>query len=103
VEAQPPILIVEDLDVIAFSSVEAAERYLEPWWVTENCGRIYDASGRRMDATCRGKRVFLDVTSEDKESELSSVLRAHLQAIGNPICKDSTANLSRLLAALPAR
>src|SRR2546429_258091 len=81
-----PILVVEGLDVQAFSSILSAQSYLESWWIKEERGRVYDAHGCRMIATCRGQRVSLslDHSSPPQEYELAAVLRAHFHAVGRP-------------------
>lgn len=101
-EAQAPILVIEGLDVLAFSSMAAAQRHLEPWWVKEERGLVYDASGRRMKAVCRGKSVVLSVDREGgmREGELSAALRAHFRAIGKPTLADESSSLSQMVAAL---
>jgi hypothetical protein len=105
VEAQAPILIIEGLDVLAFSSVQAAQRHLEPWWVKEQRGRVYDATGRSMRAVCRGQRVVLSVDCDNAvhEDEVSAALRAHLRAIGKPKLADENSSLSQMIAAIPVR
>jgi hypothetical protein len=104
-EAQTPILVIEGLDVLAFSSIEAAQRHLEPWWVQEERGFVYDASGRRMKAVCRGQSVILSVDREDRtrEGELSAALRAHFRATGKPRLADQSSSLSQMVAALTAK
>jgi len=103
-EAHTPILVVEGLDVLAFSSVESAQRHLEPWWIKEDRGRIYDASGHRMTAVCHGQRVVLSVgdASVAQEEELSAALRAHFRATAKPAFADEK-SLSQLIAAIPVR
>ena len=49
---RPPIIVVSD-DVDVFDSVEAAERYLEPWQLDGL--RVYDRNGQRTIAkTAKG-------------------------------------------------
>jgi hypothetical protein len=101
-EAKYPILIIEGQDVLAFSSLESAERYLEPWWVNEGRGRVYDARGHRLTTTCDGQRVILRIgqTGPGQEHELRAALRAHFRARGKPTLDDEKLSLPQLIATL---
>ena len=45
-----PIIIVEGNDVSVYSTKEAAELALEPWWIRRSEGVIFDSNGRRLTA-----------------------------------------------------
>ena len=99
-----PILIIEGLDVQAFSSVQSAQSHLETWWVKEQRGRAYDAHGRRMVATCRGQQVLLslDAGTLPQQDELAQALRSHFRAIKKSNVRDDS-SLGELVAALTPR
>lgn len=100
-EMKLPILIIEGLDVQAFPSVQSAQSYLEPWWVMEERGQVYDASARRITASCRDQKVVLnlDPASAPQVESLAKILRAHLRATGRQDVKDDV-DLAALIAAI---
>ena len=63
-----PIFVAEGLDIRIFDSVEDAERSLEPWWVEEGLGKIYDAQGRSLGLKVSNKRVSIFLKEEDPTS-----------------------------------
>jgi hypothetical protein len=52
-----PIIVVTD-DTLVFGTIEAAERYLEPWSVEEGTLRIYDRDGRPLVAQIAKTRIL---------------------------------------------
>jgi len=94
--ANLPIIVVEGFDVSLHSSISDAENWLEPWWVRQNEGLIYDAGGHRLTTVVleikephlfgtkvREKVQILTGASDvDASDELRSALIAHLKAAG---------------------
>lgn len=99
-----PILIIEGLDVQAHPSVQSAQSDLETWWVRERRGRVYDANGRRMTATCQGQHVLLSLEADSppEQDELAAAVRSHFRAINSPNVTDDS-SLRDLIAALAPR
>src|SRR4051812_36368217 len=48
---KPPIYIYEPADLSVFSSVESAERYIEPPEIRSNACYFYDAEGAILEGT----------------------------------------------------
>lgn len=46
---QPPILCFEENDLVSFTSVRAAERYMEPIDVRDGVYTCFDSIGNRLD------------------------------------------------------
>jgi hypothetical protein len=80
-----PIFVAEGLDIRIFQSIEDAERSLEPWWVEENLGKVYDAQGRLLRLQTGDKRVrILSWEAEPAHAgELKALLREFLKATNN--------------------
>lgn len=76
-----PIFVTEGLDIRMFQSPEEAERWLEPWWVREDRGKVYDAEGRLLKLKVGDKRVIIlsweaePVHAEDLRALLSAFLQ----------------------------
>lgn len=104
VTPQLPIIVVEGLDVTAYSTREEAQCALEPWWVTERCGFAYDAEGRRLRAEVIGPHVLLHADGDRPmhAEELAASIRAHLRAVGRHGVRDDSL-LSELVSELTPR
>lgn len=115
-----PIVVVEGYDVSFYSAIEEAEKALEPWWVRQHEGVIYDAVGHRLAATVIAEkdplpfplgvgvrervRIVTEAPLVDAE-ELRLALIGHLQASGAVRDKDAllNASLGSLLARMLGR
>jgi hypothetical protein len=78
----PPIVVVEGSDVILHPSLEAAERWLEPWWVRGSEGIVYDAVGNQLEAVVtEGEKVRLTETEPTihAPAELRAALVSYLR------------------------
>lgn len=53
----PPIFIIEDLDIGVFASEKAALLQLEPWYVEEKEGLVYDSEGRLLNLAVVKEKV----------------------------------------------
>jgi len=87
---KPPIFVVEGLDIGIYASAEDAMRDLEPWWVRQKEGLVYDAEGRMLTPEISGLRVT-ELIPEDPPAhakELEAALRAFLKEIGEAIADD---------------
>lgn len=96
-----PIIVVEGFDVSLHSSIEEVEKWLEPWWVRQNEGSVYDASGNLLKAIVvvdkvpqlfgarlhEKTQILRDTPVVDASDELRSALIGHLMASG--IIQDS--------------
>lgn len=94
-----PIFVAEGLDIGIFETVEDAERSLEPWWVEEGLGRVYDAQGRLLVLKVKGKRVSIQ-SSELEPShveEMKSLLREYLKVRSAPEGNDQNCDLPCLV------
>lgn len=78
----PPFVVAEGLDISIFSSLEDAQSWLEPWWVEEKRGRVYDSQGRllQLEADSAHVRISLGESEPAHAAELESLLRSFLQA-----------------------
>lgn len=86
-----PIIVIEGHDVSLYSSIEEVEKWLEPWWIKQNEGSIYDASGHRLTATVLADKVagrtrekvqiLTDTSAIETSEELRSALVGHLMDI----------------------
>ena len=96
-----PIFVIEGLDVSVYSSVDDAQRSLEPWWIKEDRGDVYDAEGRLMQGEAGRIRVTLSLSEEypAHAEELENALRAYLRAIGSPAGNDQECKLLCLVDA----
>jgi hypothetical protein len=98
---RPPIFVWEPNDLMAFDSVEAAERFVEPFDADE--GEVYDSDGRRLRFEVLGGDVFL-VADEERASHQGDLRQALLQAftaVGEPARADQS--LNSLVAAASKR
>jgi len=95
----PPIFIVEGLDVSVHDSVESAQRWLEPWWVEQKLGKVYDSVGTLLKLKITGKRVLIlpGEQTAGHAKELESILRRFLKEIGEPIDDDLSCDLEYLV------
>lgn len=95
----PPIFVVEGLDVTVHKCLEDAQNWLEPWWVRQKEGFVYDAEGRLLKLEARNKRVTISLGEEEPThaSELETILHNYLRAIGEPIGSDPSCNLKCLV------
>lgn len=95
-----PIFVVEGLDnVNVFDTVEDAQRFLEPWWVKQKEGAVYDAEGRLLRLDTDKIRVTISIEEEEPmhANELENILRSYLKAGGEPIGNDVSCNLPCLV------
>lgn len=97
-----PIFMVEGRDVVAFSSVEEAEGYLEAWWVNEKRGEMFDAAGNALIPRVSGSRVSLSYAAAlpNEKGRLAAALRAHLIAKGEGVFADGEYALPELVDAI---
>ncbi|MBI5026390.1 MAG: hypothetical protein HZC12_06650, partial [Nitrospirae bacterium] len=73
-----PIFVVEGLDdVYVYATVEDAQLALEPWWVKQKEGVVYDAEGRLLQLKAGDINVTISLgeASPTHADELESVLR----------------------------
>ena len=105
----PPIIVVEGFDVTLHSSLEDAERFLEPWWARQHEGAIYDAAGHCLTAEVVTRedelpfplgtggreevRIITETPFVDASEELRLALIGHLRASGVVHDKDSISSL----------
>jgi hypothetical protein len=101
-QLEPPIFVVEGLDISVHDTVESAERSLEPWWVNEECGSVFDASGRLIQLKAGKHRVRIESWEEvpAHADELRSFLSDYLKLKGHPREQSANAELSDLVARL---
>ena len=98
---KPPIFVVEGLDIGIYDSVKDAAQALEPWWVQQKEGSVYDAEGRLLTPEISGPRV-VELIPEDPPAhagELETALRAFLKEIGEAISDDPNCTLPCLVDA----
>ncbi|PTU29146.1 hypothetical protein [Stenotrophobium rhamnosiphilum] len=95
---QPPIFVIEDLDVLLFKCVEEAQRFLEPWWVIEKRGVIFDALGVQLSAEIGAENASVTLKPDSSHaSDLEKLLRNHLIALGEISAQDSECGLDSLV------
>lgn len=96
---EPPIIVGEYWDVTLFVSVAEAESYLEPWDVTDETFRCYDAEGRLLEIEPDGSGVRIRAAEESPghAGELEDLLRGFLERVGESV--DPGCDLSCLVAA----
>ena len=96
-----PIIVAEGLDISFFQTVEDAERSLEPWWVEENLGKVYDAQGRllRLQAGDRRVSILSWGIEPTHAEELKSLLREFLKVTNDSVHIDPNCDLSCLVEA----
>ena len=95
-----PIFVVEGMDdVYVYASVEDAALSLEPWWVEQKEGSVYDAAGRLLHQEVVGYDVALSLLENCSANPhaLESILRNYFKAIGEPIGDDATCDLDCLV------
>lgn len=94
-----PIFVIEGLDIVAFNSIEAAEQFLEPWWVKEKLGKVYDSEGRLLELIAEDSTVKISSSEEIPMhiSELRKVLFDFLKITRNDQCFDPNHELSYLV------
>lgn len=109
-----PIIVVEGHDVDLHFTVEDAEKALEPWWVRQHEGTIYDAAGHRLSVEIVAQkgspfpfgtgahekiRIVTGTPLVDAREELRRALIQHLLASGEVHGSDSisTMPLSELI------
>jgi hypothetical protein len=95
----PPLVIAEGWDVTFYSSVEALNRHLEPWYASEQAVRAYDSRGRllglevesetvprRWRKDGRRERIAVRVVDTDPQRahELTELLAEWLPMAGAP-------------------
>ncbi|MBI4950304.1 MAG: hypothetical protein HY955_09195 [Deltaproteobacteria bacterium] len=95
-----PIFVVEGLDdVYVYETIEDAQRSLEPWWVKQKEGAVYDAEGRllRLETDNIRVTIHLEEMEPTHASKLENTLKSYLKAIGEPIGDDIICNLACLV------
>lgn len=94
-----PIVIAEGLDISAFQSIEDAERCLEPWWVAERRGRVYDSRGRLISLEASATKVRIRSWEDEPThaTELERLLREYFRMMGDHEADDSDCSLSCLV------
>ena len=94
-----PIFVVEGLDIGVYATVEDAKLSLEPWWVEQNLGVVYDAEGRLLKLDSGDKSVYISLGEAEPThaAELEAILRSYLKAIGDPRGDDLSCNLKCLV------
>jgi hypothetical protein len=94
-----PILIAEGLDISIFQSIETALQALEPWWVEEKLGSVYDAQGRHITLKAENHRVGILMWEAEPThaGELTSLLRDFLKFSNNPSGIDLNCDLPCLI------
>lgn len=97
----PPIFIAEGLDVRVCRTAEEAGHELEPWWVQENRGQVYDSEGRllRLEAGKIRVKVLQGDSTPTHAGELRSLLRKFLKAVNDPAAIDGELDLPYLVDA----
>ncbi len=89
------VFIIEDRDIRVFSSRTSAEDYLEPWWVEERRGRVFDAAGTEYAASSVNGVVVLRPAREAGEA-LRDLLTDYFRAM-NPGEKLDSLDLATLV------
>lgn len=100
ISPNPPILVIEwAADVSVCTSVEEAALSLEPWWVEQNRGAVYDAEGRRLALSVDKYNVRISLGDDvpADPSELRSILLSFLNAVGERIDNDINLSLPDLI------
>lgn len=95
-----PIFVVEGLDdVYVYATIEDAQLALEPWWVEQNLGVVYDAEGRLLKLAAGEKYVYISPGEVEPmhAAELEAILRSYLKAIGDPKGDDLSCDLKCLV------
>lgn len=91
---KPPIIIVDGFDVSLHSSIDEAEKWLEPWSVRQSAHKIFDALGHLLSAVVvvdkaahlfgtsihEKVRILMDDPVVDASGELKCALIGHLKA-----------------------
>lgn len=83
--ASLPIIVVEGMDdVYVYPTIDAAALSLEPWWVEEKRGAVYDAQGRLLLLAVSGNNVEISLGEiiPNHSSELREILRSFLNGTG---------------------
>lgn len=95
----PPIFVAEGIDVRVFQSAEDAGRALEPWWVLEKRGQVYDSKGRllRLKTGKHRVKVLMGERSPDHANELRSLLIDFLRTKNSEADLDQESNLQHLV------
>ena len=86
-----PLIVAEGLDLHFYNSADEAGKSLEPWWVLEERGRVYDAEGRllKLETDKHRVRVLQGEDIPKHSEELRSLLHAFLAAVNQPIERSS--------------
>jgi len=105
----PPLIVAEGLDVSFFSSQDAINRTLEPWFASE-AYRAFDGEGRQLKLVVERRvtprrllpdrvdeRLVLRSVEEEPQhsGELADLLSAYLSAVSAPAA--SGTSLSELI------
>jgi hypothetical protein len=96
----PPIFVVEGWDdVYVYETVEEAALSLEPWWVEQSEGAVYDSEGRLLELGIDTHNVLISVSEETPRhsSNLRSILLSFLSAVGEEVENDSDSSLAALV------
>jgi len=79
---KPPIIVSDPGDIFIFESVEAAERYIEPWGLEQLSA--YDSEGRLLSLTPGDYVAHIDLAEKEPShaNELRNVLVCYLWEVG---------------------
>lgn len=85
-----PIIVAEGWDVLFHSSVEAAERYLEPIDVKEGIYKGFDAKGRSLEINATDKEVSITLAELEPmhRDELIELLKGYIKLLGKGLPED---------------
>lgn len=94
-----PIFVVEGLDVMVFDSKQAAEQFLEPWWIKKGLGSVYDSEGRLLKLIVEDSTVKISSSEEIPMhiGELKKILFDFLKITRNDQYLDPNYELSYLV------
>jgi hypothetical protein len=96
-----PLISVEGLDVKTYATQTDLETHLEHWWVEDNCGSVFDASGKLLRLEPRPPSVAIvgfALPKADKSKELKNHIVDSLRSVNVDI--DSDGSLEQVIAAL---
>jgi len=100
-EIKPPIIVVDDTDIMMFESIKEAEQGIEPVDAKAGDFVAYDAEGRvlRFDATHWRVTIKAPEDVPSGRSDLEIALRAYLKALAEPLSEDEKCDLPCLVNA----
>ena len=91
-----PIVVIEDIDVSIYASVEDAQIDIEPIDVKTGGLVAYDAEGRLLRLETNGFSVTISLAEDESRHavELENALRNFLKALNEPIGDDPKCDLA---------